>query len=65
MNLGQGCLFRSQHSRRLVASSVVVEVVVFLLDDNLKVVLEAYSLPFDESVGTNCVCKYTVFLLKM
>jgi phosphoglucomutase len=28
----------AQHSRRLVVSSLVVQVVVFLLDDNLKVV---------------------------
>jgi hypothetical protein len=39
-NLGQGSLFRSQQSRRLVASSVVVQVVVFLLDDNLELVWE-------------------------
>jgi hypothetical protein len=38
MNLGQGGLFRSQLSRRLVVSSVVVQVVVFILDDILKVV---------------------------
>jgi hypothetical protein len=35
--LGQGGLFRSQISRHLVVCSVVVQVVVFLLDDNLKV----------------------------
>jgi hypothetical protein len=34
-NSGQGGLFRSQHSRRLVVSYVVVQVVVFLLDDKL------------------------------
>jgi hypothetical protein len=38
MNLGQGGLCMSQLSRRLVVSSVVVQVVVFLLDDILKVV---------------------------
>jgi hypothetical protein len=32
-NLGQGCLFRSQLSYRLVVSYVVFQVVVFLLDD--------------------------------
>jgi hypothetical protein len=46
--LRQSDLFRSQHSRRLVVSSVVVQVVVFLLDDILEVVLGACSLPFDD-----------------
>jgi hypothetical protein len=36
--VNQSGLFRSQPSRRLVVSSVVVQVVVFLLDDNLEVV---------------------------
>jgi hypothetical protein len=40
-NLGQGGLFQSQHSRQPVASSLVVQVVVFLLDDTLEVVLGA------------------------
>jgi hypothetical protein len=37
-NLGQDGLFRSQHSRCLVVSSVVVQVGVFLVDDILEVV---------------------------
>jgi hypothetical protein len=65
MNLGQGCLFRCQHSRHPVLASVVVQVVIFLLDDILEVVLRACSLPFDECVGTKCVCTYKFFLLKM
>jgi hypothetical protein len=64
-NLGQGGLFRSQLSCRLVASKVVVQVVVFLLDDNSKVVLGACCLPFYEHVGTTCVCMYKVFLLRV
>jgi hypothetical protein len=43
-NLGQGGLFRSQMSYRLVVSYVVVQVVVFLLDDNSEVVLGACCL---------------------
>jgi hypothetical protein len=54
-NLGQGGRIRFQHSSRLVISSVVVQVVVFLLDDNLNVVYGACSPPFDECVGPNCV----------
>jgi hypothetical protein len=42
---GQGVLFRSQHSYRLVVSSLVVQVVVFLLDGILEVVYGACSLP--------------------
>jgi hypothetical protein len=38
MNLGQGGLFQSQYSCRLVVSSVVNQVIVFLLDDILEVV---------------------------
>jgi hypothetical protein len=64
MKLGHGGLFRSEHWRRLVVSYVVIQVVVFLLDDNSEVVLEAYSVPFDEPFGANCVCVYKVFLLK-
>jgi hypothetical protein len=64
MNLGQGCLFRCQHSRHPVVVSVVVQV-VFLLDDILEVVLRACSLPSDDCVGTKCVCMYKVFLLKI
>jgi hypothetical protein len=41
MNLDQGGLFRSQLSYRLVVSYVVVQVVVFLSDDNSEVVLRA------------------------
>jgi hypothetical protein len=51
-NLGQGDLFRFQLSYRLVVSSVVVQVVVFLLDDNLVLVHGVCCLPFAERVGT-------------
>jgi hypothetical protein len=57
-NLGQGGLFRSQLSYLLVVSYVVVQVVVFLLDDSPEVVLGACCLPFYEHVGTTCVCMY-------
>jgi hypothetical protein len=43
-NLGQGGLFWSQHSRHLVVFSVVIQVVVFLLDDNLNFFEGACSL---------------------
>jgi hypothetical protein len=59
-NLGQSGLFRSQHSRRPVISSVVAQVVVFLLDDILKVVHGICSVPFDEHSGTNFFSTYTV-----
>jgi hypothetical protein len=64
-NLGQGGLFRSQESRRLIVSSVFVQVVIFLLDDNLEVVLGACSPPLDGCVGIDCVCMYKVFLLRV
>jgi hypothetical protein len=54
--LGQGGLFRHHHSHHLAVSSVFVQVVVFLLDDNLKEVYGASRLQFDEHVGTDCVC---------
>jgi hypothetical protein len=44
-NLGQSGLFRPQHSRRLVVSSVVVQVVFILLDDNSEFALGACCLP--------------------
>jgi hypothetical protein len=44
-SLGHCGLFRSQLSYRLVVSYVVVQVVVFLLDDNSEVVLGACCLP--------------------
>jgi hypothetical protein len=47
-NLDQGALFRSQLSYRLVVSYVIVQVVVFLLDDNSEVVLGACCLPLYE-----------------
>jgi hypothetical protein len=40
-NLGHGGMFQSQHLRRVVVPAVVVQVVVFVLDDNLKLVLGA------------------------
>jgi hypothetical protein len=64
-NLGQGGLFRSQLSYRLVVSSVVIQVVVFLLDDNSEVVLGACCLPFHEHIGTTCVCMYMICLLRV
>jgi hypothetical protein len=64
-NLGQGGLFRSQLSYRLVVSYVVVQVVVLLLDDNPEVVLGACCLPFYEHVGTTCVCMYIICLLSV
>jgi hypothetical protein len=60
-NLGHGGLFRSQLSYRLVVSSVVDQVVVFLLDVILEVVQKACSLSFDERVGTNRVSLYFFF----
>jgi hypothetical protein len=54
-NLGQGGLFQSQHSCHQVISSVVIQVIVFLLDNNLKVALRACSLPFDD--GREAVLK--------
>jgi hypothetical protein len=63
-NLGRGGLFRSQQSCRLVISWVVVQVVVFLLDDNLEVV-SGDCCPFYEHVGANCVCRDNVFLLRV
>jgi hypothetical protein len=44
---------------------VVVQVIAFLLDDNLEAVLGACSPPFYELVGTNCVCMYKVVLLRV
>jgi hypothetical protein len=43
--LGQGGLFRYQHSRHLVVSSVLVQVVVFLSDnilENICILLTVY-----------------------
>jgi hypothetical protein len=64
-NLGQGGLFRSQLSYRLVVSYVVFQVVVFLSDDNSEVVLGACCLPFYEHVGTTCACMYIICLLRV
>jgi hypothetical protein len=44
---------------------VVVQVVVFLLDDNSEVVLGACCLPLYEHVGTTCVCMYIICLLRV
>jgi hypothetical protein len=49
----------------LIVSKVVIQVVVFLWDDISEVVLGACYLPFSERVGTNCVCMYKVFLLRL
>jgi hypothetical protein len=64
-NLGHSGLSLFQHSHYIVFSSVVVQVVVFLLDGNSEVVQGACCLPIDERVGTNCVCRYKGFLLRM
>jgi hypothetical protein len=64
-NLGQCGLFQSQQSCLLIVSWVVIQVVIFLLDDKLNVVLGACSPPFYECVGTSCVCVHKVFLLRV